>query len=176
MEDLEIISVTAEANRIDVKTAMSTFGIGKSLFYGRYLKDCQITPVKATGRSYITWEEFELLRGYHLARNSSNEDLERFLTQINGQVAINAEQKTLMGLFKNFVPATIYQKLIFRLQLLEQYASVSHARLSTNELSQILEISNRTLWSKKEYQKLGFLFRRDRQGWQVLVNSDLERK
>ncbi|MFN6475318.1 hypothetical protein [Nostoc sp. DedQUE07] len=165
------VSQIAVADRVDTKSVMATLNIGKSLFYGTYTKDCKITPVRVGNQSFISGVEFELLRAYHLARCSGKEVLAEFLKELS-PTEDNSDKPSLdrsLILFDNLTLQANYQKLSSRLSLLEQYASSPHARLSNQELSQVLELSPSTLYGNKEHYRLGFVFRRDRQGWQVLI-------
>ncbi len=162
------------ADRVDVKSVMAALKIGKTLFYDTYTKDCQITPTRIGNQSYILGSEFELLQAYHLARAAGKAEAAEFLEKLFANDSEQLDNKTspidkMLALSKDFVLSTIYQKLSMRLKVLEEYASSPHARLSTIELSQILELSPSTLYSHKEYSRLGFMFRRDRQGWQVSI-------
>jgi len=171
-------SQIAVADRVNVKSVIGTLGISKSLFYGRYTKDCKITPVRTGNQSFISGVEFELLRAYHLARCSGKEELAEFLKQLSAEDSDSLQKPSpdnSLVIFKDFLLQAAYQKLSTRLSLLEQYAASPHARLSNQELSQILELSPKTLYGNKEYYRLGFIFRRDasggkqREGWQVVI-------
>ncbi|AUB37467.1 DNA-binding transcriptional regulator, MarR family [Nostoc flagelliforme CCNUN1] len=174
---MESLQVTV-ADRVDVKSVLAALQIGKSLFYGTYTKDCRITPTRIGNQSYILGSEFELLQAYHLARAAgkaeSAEFLEKLFAYSEDEQLQNQKSPIdkMLALSKDFVLSTIYQKLSMRLKLLEEYASSPHARLSTIELSQALELSPSTLYGHKEYSRLGFTFRRDRQGWQVLIPAN----
>lgn len=173
MDDSQI----AVADRVDVKSVIAALQVGKSLFYGTYTKDCKITPVRIGNQSFISGVEFELLRAYHLARCSGKEELAEFLKDLStpedSKELLSADSSLI--LFRNFILQAAYQKLSSRLSLLEQYAASPHARLSSQELSQVLGLSLSTLYGNKEYCRLGFIFRRDAsggkqgQGWQVLI-------
>lgn len=164
-------SQIAVADRVDVKSVMAALQVGKSLFYGTYTKDCKITPVRVGNQSFISGVEFELLRAYHLARCSGKEELAEFLKELftpeDGLQKPSTDN--YLAILKDFLLQASYQKLSTRLNLLEQYAASPHARLSNQELSQVLELSPSTLYGNKQYYRLGFIFRRDRQGWQVVI-------
>jgi hypothetical protein len=190
--ETQIIESVVSTDRVDVKTVMEHFAIGKTIFYGKYLADCKIKPTKVGNFSYISQDDFDLLKSYHLARGTGKEALAEFIKKLEGKLTdseaiavgnldpqaqyiqtINGLMNIVQSLLTDKVnPAVSYEqltnKLSARLSVLEHYSQYPNARLTGRELATILEISHKTLYGKKEYSRIGYRFVSDSQGWRVI--------